>query len=137
MKLSNLIFINAILYIALGIAFAMYGPVMINLFGMLDMPGAEGATYWFAASFARMFGAALFGFGFLLWAVRGLLAGSAIPVEGVQKTIVALLLGTLFALFVAVIQQWAVWIKPAGWVTIAILVILTIGYAYLLGGKSY
>jgi len=55
----------------------------------------------------------------------------------VQKTIVALLLGTLFALFVAVIQQWAVWIKPAGWVTIAILVILTIGYAYLLGGKSY
>lgn len=137
MKLNRLIFVNALLYIGLGIAFALYGPLMIRLFGILDFPDAEGGLYWFTASFARILGAVLFGFGFLLWAVRDMLATGAMPADKVQRTALALLLGSIFALFVAVTQQWQVWVNLAGWVTIVVFLLLTAGYAYFLATKNY
>lgn len=136
MKLYRLILINAILYIGLGIAFALYGPIMIQVYGMLDFPGAEGGLYWFTASFARVLGALLFGYGFLLWAVRDLLATGTITAEKTQRTTLALLLGSIMVLFVAVTQQWQVWANPAGWVTIIIFLLLTLGYAYFLATKK-
>lgn len=132
MKLNNLIQLNAILFLALGIAFAVYGPLGINAFGMLDISGADGAAYWFTASFARLLGAGLFGYGFLLWAVSDLVAGDFLPPVKRQRIVLALLLANIVGLFVAVTQQWQVWINLAGWITIAIYSLLTLAYAYFM-----
>jgi hypothetical protein len=131
-KLNNLIQLNAILFLALGIAFAVYGPLGINAFGMLDISGADGAAYWFTASFARLLGAGLFGYGFLLWAVSDLVAGDFLPPVKRQRIVLALLLANIVGLFVAVTQQWQVWINLAGWITIAIYSLLTLAYAYFM-----
>ena len=109
---------------------------MINYFGMLAISGADGAAYWFTASFARLFGAALFGYGFLLWAVHNILSGSDIPAEKSRKLTLALLIGNILALFVAITQQWQVWINLAGWLITGLFAILTAGYTYVLIRKS-
>ena len=136
MKLTTLILFNAILFIILGIAFALYGPIMINFFGMLAISGADGAAYWFTASFARMLGAAFFGYGFLLWAVQNILSGSDIPAENRQKLTLALLIGNILALFVTITQQWQVWANLAGWLISGIFALLTAGYSIMLIRKS-
>jgi len=135
-KLTSLILFNAVLFIILGIAFALYGPIMIDFFGMLAISGADGAAYWFTASFARLFGAALFGFGFLLWAVQDILSGSDIPAEKCRKLTLALLIGNTLALFVTITQQWQVWVNLAGWVISGIFALLAAGYTIMLIRKS-
>ncbi len=119
--------LNAILYIALGIAFGLYGPLMIAMFGILNIEG-EPLMYWYAASFARLFGAALFGFGLLLWALRGL---SIDP--GKQRGILlALVLANILGFIVAITQQVSIWGTPAGWITSGVFLFLIAGYGYLL-----
>ena len=144
MKLSQLMALNGLVYIAFGIGFALYGPAMIAMFGVLRFGGQEAGLYWFAASFARLFGAALFGFGFLIWAVRGLgLSQAEQPVtSGEQQSggrgetrrgiIFALLLSNVLSLFVAVTQQYTVWTSASGWIAIAIILLLCLGYGYFL-----
>lgn len=136
MKLTSLILFNAILFIILGIAFALYGPIMINFFGMLAISGADGGAYWFTASFARLLGAAFFGYGFLLWAVQNILSGSDIPAENRRKLTLALLIGNILALFVTITQQWQVWANLAGWLISGIFTLLTAGYSIMLIRKS-
>lgn len=136
MKLNSLILINAILFIALGIAFALYAPLMIDAYGMLQISGADGASYWFTASFARLLGAALFGYGFLLWAVRDLLASNIHAQESRRRVILALIIGNIIGVFVAVTQQWQIWTNLAGWLTIGAYLLLTLGYAYQLIRKN-
>lgn len=132
MKLKHLMITNAILFIALGIAFALYAPIMINAYGMLDLSGAGGAEYWFTASFARLLGAVFFGYGFLLWAVQDLVAKALLTPDKTQRIVLGILLGNVVGLFVAVTQQWQVWINLAGWITIGIFGLLVLGYAYFL-----
>lgn len=132
MKITNLIFINAILFIALGIAFALYGPLVINMFGVLGFTEAEGGIYWFTASFARLAGAALFGYGFLLWGAHDLLKSEAISPPTIRKLTLALLMSNIVGLFIAITQQWSIWINSAGWLAIGIFAFFTSTYAYFL-----
>ena len=125
MKLSQLLSINAILFIALGIAFALYGPLMIAMFGILESEGSP-LTYWYAASFARLLGAALFGFGFVLWALRTQAGSSG---QGIK---VALVLAYALGFGVAITQQVSIWGTLAGWITSAVFLVLLLAYAYLL-----
>lgn len=137
MKQSTLLLGNAILFIAAGIAFALYGPLMINFFGILELDDATSITYWYVASFARLYGAVLFGFGFLIWAVRGLLDSLQPSGEVRQRTLLAMLLAHLMSLFVAFFQQVTIWISPAGWIVVAIHLIFLAGYGYgMLSGAS-
>ena len=132
MKITNLIFINAILFIALGIAFALYGPIVINLFGILSFTEADGGIYWFTASFARLAGAALFGYGFLLWGTYNLLKSDPGSTAKIRKLILALLISNILGLFIAVTQQWQIWINAAGWLTLGMFAFFTCAYAYFL-----
>ncbi len=132
MRITNILLINAILFIALGIAFALYGPIIINAYGILNFTEADGGVYWFTASFARLAGAALFGYGFLLWAVHDLIINDSATPEKYRKVILALLMGNILGLFIAVVQQWQIWINLAGWLTIGIFILFTIAYAYFL-----
>jgi hypothetical protein len=136
MKLAHLITLNAVLFIAFGIAFALYGPLMMAFFGVPEIEENSTMLYWNVASFARLFGAALFGFGFLLWAVRGVAESLSTPPESRRGIIFALLLGNLMGAIVAVTQQSSVWLSPAGWVATAIFTLLTLGYGYFLVAGS-
>ncbi len=132
MRITNILLINTILFIALGIAFALYGPIIVNAYGILNFTEADGGVYWFTASFARLAGAALFGYGFLLWAVHDLIIKDSATPEKYRKVILALLMSNILGLFIAVVQQWQIWINAAGWLTVGIFVIFTIAYAYSL-----
>lgn len=136
MKIDKLIFTNAIIFIALGIGFALYGPLMMNAFGMLDFAEADGGIYWFTASFARLVGAALFGYGLLLWAISDLPSSGALLAPKKRKLYLALLLGNILGLYVAITQQWQVWINLAGWLTIGVFAIFVLGYAFALARKT-
>lgn len=130
MNLKTISRANGIVYIALGIAFALYGPLMINFFGVLEVPGSTGESYWFTASFARLYGAALFGFGFVLWAVSHP-AGQFNRAER-QKMSFGLLLTHLIGLMVAFTQQFSIWIKPFGWAVVGLYLLFSVAYILIM-----
>jgi hypothetical protein len=132
MKLIQLITINAILAIAFGIAFGVYGPIMMAFFNVPEIPGGTVDLYWLVVSFARMYGAALFGFGFLLWAVRGIVAQPTTSPDSRRGIIFSLLLANGMGGFVALVQQSAFWLSGAGWATVGIYLLLLAGYIYFL-----
>lgn len=137
MKLGSLVTFNALLFIGLGIAFAIYGPLMIAFFGAADLPGTESLLYWYVASFARMFGAALFGYGFLLLALREMFKDGRPAAAGPQSALrrallFSLILGNAAGLLVALIQQTGIWVTPAGWIWVGIFALLLLGYGFFL-----
>jgi len=134
-KLKNLLYANAILFIAAGIALALYSPLAINLFGILQQDG-NATMYWHAVSFSRMYGAALFGYGFLVWALERVVAGEALGSPARRGILLGLVLANGMGLVVALTQQVSVWGTAAGWVTAGIYAAFTGGYAYFLGVKK-
>jgi hypothetical protein len=137
MKAQTLISTNALLALGLGIAFALYGPLALALFGTPDVQGAAGTPevetllYWTVASFARLFGAALFAFGLLLWAARPLFLGDLASPSTRRGFFFALLLGNAMLAFVAGTQQFSVWNSAAGWVVLVLFSLLALGYGIL------
>ena len=129
MKLSSLIAFNGILFIAFGIAFALYGPLMMAFFDVPELT-IDSITYWHLAAFARMFGAALFGYGFLLLALRG--AVDELPAAKRRSIKMALLLGNLLAAVVSITQQSSIWYNAAGWVTTGVFAAFTLAYGAML-----
>jgi len=130
-KINVLLTLNAILFIGVGIAFALYGPLMITFFGILEVAG-DSPMYWYAASFARFFGAAVFGFGFLLFALRG----SAVEQGKGRGIVTALVISYLLAFIVAITQQVSIWGSVAGWITVALFLLLLVGYSSFLLVRS-
>lgn len=135
MRLAHVLTLNAILALASGIAFAVYGPLMIAFYDIPEIPAGNALLYWNVAAFARMFGAGLFGFGILLWAVRGLPEEPQTPPGVLRGIVFALLFANGMGLFVAITQQMSVWLSPAGWATAAVFAVLLLAYAYFLIAK--
>jgi hypothetical protein len=129
-KLNQLVTFNAILFIALGIAFALYGPLMIAFFGILETEGSP-VMYWYAASFARMLGAALFAAGFLLFALRRIQSDPALSGKS-HGFVLALVISYGLGFIVALTQQVSIWGNAAGLITSGIFLVLLAGYGYFL-----
>jgi hypothetical protein len=129
MKLSSLTTFNGILYIAFGIAFALYGPLMMAFFDVPELK-IDNITYWHLAAFGRMFGAALFGYGFLLLALRGV--ADELPAAKRRSILMALLLGNLLAAVVSITQQSSIWYNAAGWATTGVFAAFTLAYGAML-----
>ena len=127
MSLKRWMFINAIVFIAFGIAFALYAPLVAGAFGILKIEGTA-EMYWFSVSFARLYGAALFGFGFLVWAVSNLTEGLASGSSARRSVLVAMLLANGMGEIVALTQQVSIWGSLAGWITVGMYAILMTGY---------
>jgi hypothetical protein len=94
----------------------------------------DGIAYWHVTAFARMFGAALFGYGFLIWAVAQ--SADALPAHTLRRVIRSLVLGNLIAAVAAITQQSQVWLVPAGWLLTAVFVVFTLLYGALLFVKT-
>jgi len=131
MKLSNLLKGNAILFVAAGIAFALYAPLMLGMFGILEEEGSA-ALYWYATSFARLYGTALFGFGFFIWAVQNMVDKKSVPPEINSRIALALLLANLITLVVTLTQQVSIWGTAAGWITSGTFLAFVISYLIIL-----
>jgi hypothetical protein len=116
LNLKTILLINAFLFIAGGIAFALYGPLMIDMYGILDA-GGETMLYWYSASFSRMYGATLFGFGFLIWAASSLPEILQKGSSSRRSVILAMILANGMGLFVSITQQVSIWGNLTGWIT--------------------
>lgn len=130
MKLNNLLLANALLFLALGIAFALYGPLVMAFFSFPELLENNVMAYWITASFVRLFGAALFGLGLLLWAVQGAIKEASPAAQ--RSVLAAMLLANGMAAFVALTQQVSIWQSTAGWVTCGLFLLLVGVYLYAL-----
>lgn len=119
-----LIKIHAVLLIAGGIAFGLYGPLMMAFYAVPELLQISSDLYWQIAAFARMYGAALFGFGLLLWSLREAFKELSPPSQ--RGILAALILSNLMSVFISITQQSAIWWTAAGWITIGVFVVLTI-----------
>jgi Ca2+/Na+ antiporter len=126
MKLNWMININAVLFLILGIAFGLYSPLMLNFFGVPDIPSEDLLLYWTTVSFARLYGAALFGFGLVLWALRGYAAST--PPDSRRGLIFSLLLANIFGALIAATQSVSIWQSWAGWLLLILYLLLILGY---------
>jgi hypothetical protein len=71
-----------------------------------EVTGMDTISFWNVAAFARMCGAALFGFGLLLWAIRGVIEDiSNSSRRGVKYS---LLLANELRIFVAITQNFSI-----------------------------
>ena len=130
MKLQHWITLHAALAIGFGIAFALYSPLMMVMFGIPDIPSQDVLLYWNVIAFARMFGGALFALGLLLFALRRPI--EALSPEQRRGLVFALLIGNVVSLFIATTQQLSIWLAPAGVVAIVVFAILALGYLLFL-----
>lgn len=130
MKLQHLISFNAFTFIIFGIAFGLYGPLMMALFSVSDLLQIDALGYWQVAAFARMLGGILLGFGLLLWAVRGIL--KQINQESRNGIVFALFLSSLITVIISITQQSLIWQSIAGWISTGLFLFLTFAYGYFL-----
>jgi hypothetical protein len=130
-SLKRWMFINAIVFIAFGIAFALYAPLVAGAFEILNIQGTT-EMYWYSVSFARLYGAALFGFGFLIWAVSNLADSLNSAPSARRSVLVAMLLANGIGVIVALTQQVSIWGALAGWITVAMYAIFLVGYVVAL-----
>lgn len=132
MKLNLLVTINAVVLMAAGIAFAIYGPLMMAVFGLPDVLGINPLDYWNVAAFARMYGAILFSLGLLLWALRSAVVDQELSTTTRRGIIFALLIGNFMATIVSLTQQWFPWQGIAGWIMTSVFALFLLGYSYFL-----
>jgi hypothetical protein len=128
-KISQFFTFNAILFIGLGIAFTLYGPLMVNFYGILETE-SSGISYWYVTSFARMYGVILFGYGFLIWAIKDIPENDKTSPQTRRKIIFAQLITSIVGLVVATIQQITIWWNITGWMTVVLFLVLAIVYLY-------
>jgi len=130
MRLTQIISINAILSIAIGIAFGLNSPLMLAIFEISETPSQEVVLYWTVASFSRMYGITLMGYGILLWSTRKLL--DQIEDRGVRGIVFALIIANVLGLYTAITQQVANWQTFAGWVLSFYYLLFVFIYIYVL-----
>jgi len=117
MRLSLLMTVNAIVAVVFGLAFVI-------------APGQAGALYGVSADaqfryLAQLFGSALVGFGVLTWAARNA------PASDARKAIVlALFVSEGLGFVLALLGQIAGVVNTMGWSTVAIYLLLALGFGY-------
>jgi hypothetical protein len=117
MKLGNLFVVNAVIAGLFGLAFIAAPARVLAQYGLAVDAGF--------ALVAQLFGAALIGYAILTWGVRA--AGDS---EARRAIVFALFIGDGVAFVVALIGQLRGVVNTLGWSTVAIYLLLAIGFAY-------
>jgi hypothetical protein len=123
---QRLLFLQAFLFILVGLAFTLYSPLIItglNLTGQSQ----DALGYWQMVSFARLFGAALCGWGMTLLIVQRILSNlkqaAVIPERQLHR---AMLLANLLVAFVSATQAASIWGTGRSWWLFLFFLILAI-----------
>jgi uncharacterized membrane protein YdcZ (DUF606 family) len=117
MKLANLFAVNAVIAGLFGLAFIFAPALLLAQYG-LAIDAAFGLV-------AQLFGAALIGYAVLTWMVRN--AGDS---ETRRAIVFALFISDGVAFVIALIAQLRGLVNSLGWSTVAIYLLLAIGFAY-------
>ena len=118
MKLSTLMIINAVVAAAFGVAFVLVPSQVVSLYGIED--ASEILIY-----VGRLLGAALIGF-----AVLTLSARNASDSDARRAIVLALLISDGIGFIVALMGQLAEVVNSLGWSTVAIYLVLALGWGY-------
>lgn len=117
MKLSTLMVINAIVAAVFGIAFVVVPGQVLSLYGV-----AESAALKYTG---QLFGSALVAFAVLTWTAR-----NATESESRRAIVLALFTGDAIGFLVSLIGQLGNVVNALGWSTVAIYLLLTVGFGY-------
>jgi len=118
MKLSSLLVVDAVIGVVFGVAFVVASGPLLSIYGItLDKAGTL---------VAQLFGALLIGFAILNW-----LARNVTEPEARQAVVYGNLVGAAIGFVVILIGQLAGIANAVGWSTVAIYLLLTLGFAYV------
>lgn len=117
MKLSLIMIINAIVALIFGVAFVLAPTATGSLYGLEP---DEPLKY-----IVQLFGAALLSIGVLTW-----LAKNAAESDTLRAIVLALFVGNAVGFIVALMGQLAGVVNALGWLSVAIYLVLALGYGY-------
>jgi len=117
MKLGNLFAVNAVIAGLFGLAFVFAPAQLLAQYGL-----AVDSAF---ALVAQLFGAALIGYSILTWLCR-----KAADSDARRAIVLALFVSDGVAFILALMAQLKGLVNPLGWSTVAIYLLLAIGFAY-------
>ena len=117
MKLSTMFIIYAAISAIFGLAFVFVPETSLALYGITLGPGG--------ILIARLFGAALLEFALLSWLARN--AGDS---EARKAIILAVFIGEAVGFIVVVLGQLSGEVNALGWSTVAVYLLLALGFGY-------
>ena len=113
--MKTLMVINTIVALIFGIAFVLVPETVVSLYGVIASPQL--------LYMGQLFGGALIGFGVLTWLARSMAVADA------RKAIIpALFIGHGVGFVVALIGQIRWVVNAIGWSTVAIYLLLALGF---------
>jgi len=117
MKLSALMTVNAVIAGLFGIAFVVVPARILAIYGItvdaqFDLVG-------------QLFGAALLGYALLTWTAR-----NAAPSDARAAIVLALFVSNAIGFVIALIAQLRNVVNQVGWSTVAIYLLLALGFGY-------
>ena len=118
MRLSNLMAIKAIIVVVFGIGFVLMPATVMSFYGVTLDPGGVYMT--------QLFGAAFILIGILLWFAR---TASASDVA-LRAIVLAVAVGDTIGFIVALRAQLSGVVNALGWVTVALYLLLALGFGY-------
>ncbi len=122
MKLSALMIVNAIIAVLFGLGF-VFAPSQVASFYSPEVGTAEAGAVLEVV--AQLFGAALLAFAVLTWVAR-----NAPDSEARRAILLALFSGDAVGFVIALIAQIGGTVNALGWSTVAIYLLLAIGFGY-------
>jgi hypothetical protein len=117
MKLANLFAVNAVIAGLFGLAFVFAPARLLAQYGLAVDAGF--------ALVAQLFGAALIGYAILTWLVR-----KAADSDSRRAIVLALFISDAVAFVLALMAQLKGLVTSLGWSTVAIYLLLAVGFAY-------
>jgi len=117
MKLKVLFIITAVCAIVFGVAFVI---IPTELYSLYAVESTEGLNYM-----GQLFGAALIGIGLIAW-----LARNAADSEARKAIVLSFFIADGIGFVIALIGQLNEILGSLGWLTVALYLILTIGFGY-------
>jgi hypothetical protein len=122
MKLSALMIVNAIVAVVFGLGFILAPSQVASFYSpAAGAPEVGGVLQ----VIAQLFGAALVGFAVLTWVAR-----NAPDSEARRAILLAMFIGDAVGFVIALIAQFGGAVNALGWSTVAIYLLLGIGFGY-------
>jgi len=126
MKLKILMIVNSIVAIVFGVLFVIIPDQVLSLYGF-----GEGVANPQLIYMCQLFGVSLIGLGLLTW-----IAKNAADSEARKAIVLALFVSDIIGFVVALINQINNVVNALGWSTVAIYLLLAIGFGYFQFSKK-
>jgi hypothetical protein len=122
MKLKTVLIFNAIAALAFGIGFVLIPATVGGLYGIAQTPSVTFV--------GQLFGAELIGIGLICWLIRNI-ADTSFQ----RAIIISLLISDIVGAIVSVLGITSGVMNVVGWSSVAIYLLLVLGYGYFLSAK--